>query len=147
MNSSDYQNSPAQIPPIAYFFVASGGGVVGLDYATWLEVPLAVGILIGAAISALILKIATGILAEQKAIEDKLMKFGAVIGAVIGAISFHNNAEAEFSWIFGAIIFGGLGMLAGKFAAGAIVIFASITLLLSQGPIGFAFRAFITGEY
>lgn len=144
--SQQSSTNKTSLHPAAYFLVASGGGIVGHDYASWLEVNRVVGALIGAAVSAIILQIAYVAYKDPEGkIKEGMTKLGAIVGAIMGFF-IGIEMDGDFAWLIMTVICSGLGAGAGQMAA-AIISFAGLAVLfLSQGPVGFALRAWITGQ-
>jgi hypothetical protein len=144
MNPASQQQPNKSMPPIAIVLVACGGGVVGYDYATWMEVSPLVGAVIGLVISAVMVNLLNHIMRDpERKIREGCIAFGAVAGVVFGlTIASDNNAEG-LGFLITTAIFGGIGAGLGSMAASLLSYAAFLLLLLSQGPIGFAIRSAI----
>ncbi|MCH6257968.1 hypothetical protein MLD52_15520 [Puniceicoccaceae bacterium K14] len=142
MNRENTQNKNT-LHPISYFFVASGGGVVGTDYASWVNVNPLVGAIIGGIISLVILGVANSMISEKEQIQDFFSGIGSFIGLIVGAVIAQNNSDVGYAWVIGGFFGAGIGYGIGQMIAGLLVFVAFAVLLLSQGPIGLAFRTFI----
>ena len=143
MSTQANQPKGTSAPPAAYVLVAIGGGVVGHDYARWLEVNPIVGAVLGAAISAILTRILYHLVKDP---EGSIRKTGIVIGAVagiaVGGYVVASNSDG-FTWIIGSIAGGVLGGVAGYFVAVFVSFGALVLLFLSQGPVGFFIRSLI----
>ena len=95
MNPANQQQPNKSMPPIAVVLVACGGGVVGYDYATWMEVSPLLGAVIGLVISAIMVNVLNHIMRDpDRKIREGCMAFGTVAGVVFGlTIASDNNAE------------------------------------------------------
>lgn len=144
------QNTKPQgsAPPAAYLLVAAGGGVVGQDYARWMEVDPLVGAGIGSFVAAAL----TGFLYHLHKdpggkIKETCSTIGAIAGLILGAyIANENTAPGEGLTVaivagIGAAIGAGVGQMVAAFIS-----FSALALLfLSQGPVGLMVRTFILG--
>ena len=141
-NTQPQANKP--MPPIAIVLVACGGGVVGYDYATWMEVSPLIGAVIGLIISAVMVNVLNHIMRDpERKIREGCMAFGAIAGVIFGLmVASENNAEG-FGFLITTAIFGGIGTGLGSMAASLLSYAAFLLLLISQGPIGFAIRSVI----
>ncbi|UVW35515.1 hypothetical protein NYF23_02615 [SAR92 clade bacterium H455] len=143
MNPTNQQpNKP--MPPIAIALVACGGGVVGYDYATWMEVSPLVGAIIGLIISAIMVNVLNHIMRDpDRKIREGCIALGGVAGAMFGlTVATDNNAEG-WGFFITTAIFGGIGAGLGSMAASLLSYAAFLLLLISQGPIGFAIRSIV----
>ncbi|WP_281558788.1 hypothetical protein [Thalassomonas sp. RHCl1] len=130
--------------PLAYFLVASGGGVVGIDYATWLKVDPVIGAVIGGVISLFILHLAYHLYADPEGeIKKTCTEAGGILGVLLGAYITLENSSEELTWMIGAIIGGAIGAGMGQLAAAIISLAGFAILFLSQGPVGMAVRTYI----
>lgn len=141
MNSNTQQPANKSMPPIAIALVACGGGVVGYDYATWMEVSPLIGAIIGLIISAVMVNLLNHIMRDpERKIREGL---GGLAGVIFGlTIATDNNAEG-LGFFITTGIFGGIGAGLGSMAASLLSYAAFLLLLISQGPIGFAIRSLI----
>ena len=94
MNPNNQQPTKS-MPPIAIALVACGGGVVGYDYATWMEVSPLVGAIIGLIISAIMVNVLNHIMRDpDRKIREGCMALGGFAGAIFGlTLATDNNAE------------------------------------------------------
>lgn len=143
--SSQQSRQPnSGVHPFAYVLVASGGGVVGTDYATWLKVDPVVGAVIGGLISLIMLSIANKMYRDPGGeIQKKCMEIGGGIGLLLGAVIIGSNFDHIVAWIIGGIVGSAIGYKVGEIAAAIISLAGFAVLLLSQGPIGLAVRTAI----
>ena len=141
-NTSPSTNKP--MPPIATFLVACGGGVVGYDYAKWMEVSPLVGAIIGLVISAIMVNILNHIMRDpERKIRESCIGLGGFAGLIFGlTLATDNNAQG-LGFFVTAVIFGAIGAGLGSMAASLLSYAAFLLLLISQGPIGFAIRSTI----
>lgn len=132
------------VHPAAYFLVASGGGVVGTDYAQWLAVDPVIGAIVGGIVSLVILRVAAYLCDDPGGhIRKTFSEVGAFVGVVLGAYIANGNSDEGFAWLVGGVVGGIIGWHTGQ-AASAIVAFLGFAVLfLSQGPVGLAVRTFI----
>jgi len=132
------------MPPIAIALVACGGGVVGYDYATWMEVSPLVGAIIGLIISAIMVNVLNHIMRDpDRKIREGCIALGGVSGAIFGlTVATDNNAEG-WGFFITTAIFGSIGAGLGSMAASLLSYAAFLLLLISQGPIGFAIRSIV----
>ncbi len=143
-NSQLNQQQGGGLHPLASFFLASGGAVVGNDYAKWLEVDPVVGALIGGVISLTILQISYKIHRDSEGkIKKGFSEFGLVVGGFMGAVVAAENSTDDLAWLVGGGIGAVLGFWAGQVVAAIISLAGFAVLLLSQGPIGLAVRTWI----
>ena len=144
MNPNTQPQSNKSMPPIAIALVACGGGVVGYDYAKWIEVSPLIGAGIGLIISAIMVNVLNHIMRDpERKIREGCMGLGGFAGAIFGlTLATDNNAEGLGFFITTAI-FGVIGAGLGSMAASLISYAAFLLLLMSQGPIGFAIRSVI----
>lgn len=144
MNPANQQQPNKSMPPIAVVLVACGGGVVGYDYATWMEVSPLLGAVIGLVISAIMVNVLNHIMRDpDRKIREGCMAFGTVAGVIFGlTIASDNNAEGV-GFLITTAIFGAIGAGLGSMAASLLSYAAFLLLLISQGPIGFAIRSVI----
>ena len=131
------------IHPLKIFLVASGGGIVGTDYARSFDVDPIVGAIVGGIISLIILNIVRKIIEEREDITKKLQWVCGIIGMLIGATAAISNSTDDSSFFFGGLFGGVIGALIGRAISALIIFAACLVLLLSQGPIGMAVRASI----
>lgn len=144
MNPNTQQQTAKPMPPIATFLVACGGGVVGYDYAKWMDVSPLVGAAIGLVISAIMVNILNHIMRDpERKIREGCIGLGGFAGVIFGlSVATDNNAEGLGFFITTAI-FGGIGAGLGSMAASLLAYAAFLLLIISQGPIGFAIRSVI----
>lgn len=144
MNSNTQTQSNKSMPPIAIALVACGGGVVGYDYATWMEVSPLIGAIIGLVISAIMVNVLNHIMRDPgRKIREACMGLGGFAGAIFGlTLATDTNAEG-LGFFITAAIFGVIGAGLGSMAASLLSYAAFLLLLISQGPIGFAIRSVI----
>ncbi len=143
-NAQQNQSQSSGLHPLASFFLASGGAVVGSDYANWLEVDPVVGAAIGGVVSLVILHIAYQIHKDPNGeIRKGFMQLGFFVGAILGLTVAAENSNEDFAWLIGGFIGGVAGAFAGQMVAAIISLVAFAVLFLSQGPVGMAVRAFI----
>ena len=64
MNTNTQPQPNKSMPPIAIALVACGGGVVGYDYAKWMEVSPLIGAIIGLVVSAVIVNLLNHIMRD-----------------------------------------------------------------------------------
>jgi len=144
VNTNVQQTKTTGAHPMAYFLVASGGGVVGTDYATWLKVDPVVGAVIGGIVSLIILQVAYHLYSDPDGkIKKTCTEAGGIIGILLGAYITLENSTEGFAWIIGAVIGGTIGAGMGQMAAAIISLAGFAILFLSQGPVGMAVRTFI----
>ena len=141
-------NTPIQpnkpMPPIAIALVACGGGVVGYDYAKWMEVSPLIGAAIGLVISAIMVNILNHIMRDpERKIREGCMAFGGFAGAIFGLTVATDNDAEGWSFFITTAIFGSIGAGLGSMAASLLSYAAFLLLLISQGPIGFAIRSIV----
>lgn len=134
MNPASQQQPNKSMPPIVIVLVACGGGVVGYDYATWMEVSPLVGAVIGLVISAVMVNLLNHIMHDpERKIREGCIAFGAIAGVVFGlTIAAGSNAEG-LGFLITTAIFGGIGAGLGSMAASLLSYAAFLLLLLSQG--------------
>jgi hypothetical protein len=144
VNSNTQQPANKSMPPIAIALVACGGGVVGYDYATWMEVSPLIGAGIGLVISAIMVNILNHIMRDpERKIREGCIGLGGFAGVIFGlTVATDNNAEG-LGFLITTAIFGGIGAGLGSMAASLLSYAAFLLLLVSQGPIGFAIRSVI----
>jgi len=148
MNNQNQTGNSSQLPKAAYFLVASGGGVVGHDYATWMEVDPVIGAGIGGIISMIIMKTLYQLYLDPgNKIKDKLTFIGAFIGMALGStIVSANSGGSDTAWFVGLGIGGLIGAGLGQMAAAIVSLAAFALIFLSQGPVGLMVRTFITNS-
>lgn len=130
-----------------YFFVASGGGVVGHDYATTLDIAPVTGAVLGAIISALIVRVLIYIYKDPKGhIRGLMTTGGALFGAYLGFQIAMDNRSDEIDTVIAVSVGALVGAALGQKAAAAIGLLALVLLFLSQGPAGLIFRTWILGS-
>lgn len=139
-----YQEQNKSMHPFAMSLVACGGGVVGYDYATWMEVSQLTGAIIGLVISAVLIKFLNHIMRDpDKKIREACITIGGIAGLIFGFyIATENNAEGA-AYLITAAIFGLIGAGLGSMAATMLSYMAFLLLFISQGPVGFAVRSVI----
>ncbi len=143
-NSQQSQAQNTGLHPLASFFLASGGAVVGTDYAKWFNVDPVLGALVGGVISLIILQIAYRIHKDPGGkIRKGFTEFGLVAGFILGAVIASDNSDSGFAWLIGGGIAAGVGALLGQMAAAIVSLAGFSVLFLSQGPIGLAVRTYI----
>jgi len=144
VNSNTQQPANKPMPPIAIALVACGGGVVGYDYAKWMEVSPLIGAGIGLVISAIMVNILNHIMRDpERKIREGCIGLGGLAGVIFGlTVATDNNAEG-LGFFITTGIFGGIGAGLGSMAASLLSYAAFLLLLISQGPIGFAIRSLI----
>jgi hypothetical protein len=144
VNSNTQQPANKSMPPIVIALVACGGGVVGYDYATWMEVSPLIGAIIGLIISAVMVNLLNHIMRDpERKIREGCIGLGGLAGVIFGlTIATDNNAEG-LGFFITTGIFGGIGAGLGSMAASLLSYAAFLLLLISQGPIGFAIRSLI----
>lgn len=144
MNPNTQQPTSKPMPPIAIALVACGGGVVGYDYAKWMEVSPLIGAIIGLIISAVMVNILNHIMRDpERKIREGCIGLGGFAGVIFGlTVAIDNNTEG-LGFFITAAIFGGIGAGLGSMAASLLSYAAFLLLLVSQGPIGFAIRSVI----
>ncbi|WDE01116.1 hypothetical protein [Thalassomonas actiniarum] len=144
MNTNAQPTKTTGAHPLAYFFVASGGGVVGTDYATWLNIDPVIGAVIGGVISLFILQLAYHLYTDPEGeIKKTCTEAGAILGVLLGAYITLENSSEDFAWVIGAFVGGAIGAGMGQMAAAIISLAGFTVLFLSQGPVGLAVRTFI----
>jgi hypothetical protein len=146
MNSNPQQNQTQNsgLHPLASFFLASGGAVVGSDYANWLNVDPIFGALIGGVVSLVILQIAYRIHKDPEGkIKKGFTEFGLAVGLILGAVIAGENSDNGFAWLVGGGVGAGVGAWLGQMAAAIVSLTGFAVLFLSQGPVGLAVRTFI----
>ena len=135
-----YAEKPQQ-PVFLTVLLVCGGGIVGFDYAQWLDVNVYFGIVAGALISFWARQILYGIYKDPgNEIENFFMKAGAFLG---GAIGFYIGLVVSNEWysgFVGAAIVAVVGYNAGKLVASTISFAAFFLISISQGPVGFILR-------
>ena len=101
-NPQPNQQQGGGLHPLASFFLASGGAVVGHDYAQWLEVDPVIGALIGGVISLIILQIAYKIQKDPEGkIKQGFFDFGLGVGGFMGAVVAAENSTGDLAWLIG----------------------------------------------
>lgn len=112
MNNTQQNDArSAGAPPIAYFLVAAGGGVVGHDYANWLNVDPIVGAGIGGFISLILTKFLYHLYSDPEGkIRETCSGIGAFIGVIFGITTLASNSDGEMAWLIGAVVGGGIGL-------------------------------------
>lgn len=133
-----------QLHPIAGLLVASGGGVVGHDYAKGFELDPLAGAGLGAVIGYILLKIMHYMYHDPDGhIKEWLTGIGALIGGVLGFMGATNDPTLETSPFVVTGISALIGGVLGQFAATVLSLGALLVLLLSQGPVGLVVRTWI----
>lgn len=146
MNNNIQQNQAqnSSLHPLASFLLASGGAVVGNDYAQWLNVDPLIGALMGGVVSVAILHFAYHIHKDPGGkIRKGFTEFGLIVGLIWGAAVAVSNTESGFAWTMAGIAGAGIGALMGQMAAAIVSLAGFSVLFLSQGPIGMAVRTYI----
>lgn len=140
MNANTQPQISKPMPPIATALVACGGGVVGYDYARWMEVSPLIGAIIGLVVSAVIVNLLNHIMRDpERKIREGCMAFGAVAGVIFGLVVASDNNAEGIGFLITTAIFGGIGAGLGSMAASLLSYAAFLLLLMSQGPIGFCY--------
>ena len=144
MNANTQQPTTKSMPPLAILLVACGGGVVGYDYAKWIEVSPLIGAIIGLVISATMANILNRIMRDpEKKIREGCIALGGLAGLIFGVTLATDNNTEGLSFFITTAIFGAIGAGLGSMAASLLSYAAFLLLLISQGPIGFAIRSMI----
>lgn len=139
-NPGDSTPQNGGLAPLAYLFIAIGGGVVGRDYAVGANLDPMTGLILGVVISAILTGILNYIRTNKDGISEGLAGIGLVGGLIIGANMYFSEANpADGSWVVIPIL-GFVGALIGQVVAACIVFIAAAAFVLSQGPIGYFFR-------
>jgi len=143
-NPQQNQQQGGGLHPMASFFLASGGAVVGTDYAKWWNVDPVMGAIIGGVISLAILQFAYHLHKDPGGkIKKGFSEFGLVVGGIMGAVISSENSTEDLAWLIGGGIGAALGYGAGQMVAAIVSLAGFAVLLLSQGPIGLAVRTWI----
>lgn len=139
-------NSSSKPPlnPLAALLVASGGSVVGHDYARTFDVSPLGGAALGGIVSVILLGIFNYVYKDpDKHIKEFLEIAGFFAFAYFGYISVSNDTSSSSpAWLV-ALIMGAIGAFVGRAAASALSIIALALLFLSQGPAGLLFRTYV----
>ena len=139
------EQKKSSAPPAAFVLVAIGGGVVGQDYAKWMEVSPLIGTIIGGVIGLILTKILYHLAADPEGkIKEACSGIGGLVGAVWGGYLGAKNSESGFAWLIGGFVGAIVGGIVGQMVAAFLGFSALLLLFLSQGPIGFALRAWFT---
>lgn len=132
------------MPPWAYLFVATGGGVVGHDYATFLVVDPVVGAGVGAVIAMILTAILTYLATDPDGHIKSVMSFiGAILGAYTGAQIALNDQSGDINILASVGICALVGAGLGQLVAGGVALVALACLFLSQGPVGLLVRTVV----
>ena len=144
--SSDRSSQASPLHRIAQVSSVIGGGVVGVDYATWFEVDPFVGMLMGVGISWALTTLLLKLRAAKKEIAKACGLIGGLLGCLSGAYLGYKFGIAEYADVpamygLGGFLVGGLiGSIAGQMIA-ALISFSVFALLgISQGPVGAVLR-------
>lgn len=146
MSQQTNQQTRTGAPGWAYFFVASGGGVVGHDYATMLQLHPVAGAAIGGIVSMIILGILNYVMIDPDGhIRKYLIIGGAVAGGFLGLRVAIEKANENIEIAIATGICAAIGGYIGQFSAFILALAASLLLLLSTGPVGLMVRTAILG--
>lgn len=132
-----------RLHPAAGGLVAIGGGVVGYDYATWLELDYRVGVVLGALVMLIATAILKSIAEEKEAITGFLSSVGGLAGAGLGGYVAYHEPGPWWGTLVGIAIGGAIGAGVGQVVAAFFCFAALAVLFISQGPVGFAVRTFV----
>ena len=142
--SNGNQKENKSLPPFAVGLVAIGGGVVGYDYGTALEVSPAIGAAIGAGISSIAVAILNYLMRDpENKIKDIFMGFGLISGLIFALYTASENDLELGPGAILCVICGGIGTWLGSQAAALLSYAAFLLLFMSQGPVGFFIRSII----
>lgn len=132
------------MPNWAYFFVASGGGVIGHDYATFLVVDPMVGAAIGGVVAMILTAIFVYLATDPDGyIKNVMSAGGALLGVYAGAQIALNDASGDTNILISVGICALIGAVLGQLVAGGIALVAIACLFLSQGPVGLIVRTYV----
>lgn len=147
------KSKPAPLRKLGYASAVVGGGVVGADYATWMQVDPATGAVIGSAISTVITKILFYLQDDPgNRILIFLMRAGMLIGCITGAyfgyeFGMAEDKESVLQYSGAGLVGGGFfGAMAGKVVAGLISLSAFFLLFISRGPVGLYLRNALSND-
>lgn len=148
-STSANQQQVSPIRRLASISSVIGGGVVGADYATWIEVDPIVGTVLGSFISWSLTTILFKLRDAQREIATACSWVGGLLGCVAGTYLGYGFGVAELAetpviYGFGGFLFGfAAGAIAGQIAA-ALISFCVVALLfISQGPVGNLLRGLV----
>lgn len=141
------QNTPpstSSMPPIAYFLVASGGGVVGHDYARFLDFDPFIGAGLGGIISVIIMNILQALYRDPDGkIREFFSAIGFIGGGIFGVAVANGDSGGDANVFVMGVIFALIGAVLGQLAALALSLVAFALILFSQGPLGLIVRTWI----
>lgn len=141
--SESQKNQLSGLRKLGYASAVIGGGVVGSDYATCMEVNPAVGAIVGSVIGSILTKILYYLQDDpDRQILGFLMKAGMLLGAIAGGYFGYEVGMTEDQK--SVLIYSGVGTLGGGFAgavvgrivSGLVSLSAFTLLFISRGPVG-----------
>ena len=124
-----------------------GGGVVGHDYAQWVDVDPTAGAIAGLIISGILTAILESMRRGEKEIREGCVGIGLVLGGLLGGIAGARDVGGVEGFLGGA--FGGaiLGAICGAIISALISFVVLALLFISSGPVGLFLRGIVLQRF